>query len=246
MMSYLEDLVRDNTITLVIVEHVFNIPTILKFADNVWNLSNGKLTINKNDEQTNKSEETNMQDLLKTMGGENGRTNTKELPGGASLTTIATADSQESPVALEVQDLIVKRGLRTVINGLSFSLKKGQLSILHAPNGWGKSTLLDTIVGINPVESGSIILKGKELNSMPIHERVKYGLAYLRSNQQAFASLTVGEHKRLTNTVHHMFNGHINKDSKGSFLSGGEKQKLLIDMLPDAEVYLLDDLFPSL
>ena len=49
VMSYLEALVRENSITLVIVEHVFNIPTALKLADTVWTLSNGKMTISKAD-----------------------------------------------------------------------------------------------------------------------------------------------------------------------------------------------------
>ena len=56
-----------------------------------------------------------------------------------------------------------------------------------------------------------------------------------------FTSLSVKEHKKLTNTKTHLFNSSLNGDSKGSFLSGGEKQKLLIDILPDADVYLLDE-----
>ena len=243
VMGYLKDLVKGNSITLVIVEHVLNIPIILKLADTVWTLSNGKLTVNKvneiNEEQEN--DKNDLHDLLKTIAGENGRIYSEELPNGARLTDASPAEYDSSEVALQVKDLVVKRGIRTVINGLSLSLKKGQIAILEAPNGWGKSTLLDAIAGIHPVESGKIMLNGKEITSTPTHKRIRRGLSYLRSQMSVFSSLSVKEHKKLSNAKNHLFNGSLNADSKGSFLSGGEKQKLLIDMLPDADVYLLDE-----
>lgn len=56
-----------------------------------------------------------------------------------------------------------------------------------------------------------------------------------------FTSLSVKEHKKLANTKNQLFNGSLNGNSKGSFLSGGEKQKLSVDILPNADVYLLDE-----
>lgn len=67
------------------------------------------------------------------------------------------------------------------------------------------------------------------------------GLSYLRSQMSVFTSLSVKEHKKLANTKNQLFNGSLNRDSKGSFLSGGEKQKLSVDILPEADVYLLDE-----
>lgn len=242
VMGYLESLVKENSITLVIVEHVFNIPVILGLADTVWSLSNGKLAINKNEESNHKDcEATDVHHLLNSIAAENGHISSEELPGGATLTTVIPEHSKESPIALEVKDLVVKRGIRTVINGLSFSLKKGQLSILQAPNGWGKSTLLDAIAGVHPIESGAIRINGKDIAKNPTYKRIKAGLAYLRSSQSVFTSLSVDEHRRLANTLTGVFHERLNAESKGSFLSGGEKQKLLIDMLPAADVYLLDE-----
>lgn len=243
VMGYLKDLVTGNSITLVIVEHVYNIPKILKLADTVWTLSNGKLTVNKvkeiNEEQ--KTDKNDLYDLLKSIAGKNGRIHSEELPNGARLTTASPAQYGGSKVAVQVKDLVVKRGIRTVINGLSLSLKKGQIAILEAPNGWGKSSLLDAIAGIHPIESGKIMLHGEEITSIPTHKRIKKGLSYLRSQMSVFGSLSVKEHQKLSNAKNHLFNGSLNRDSKGSFLSGGEKQKLLIDILPQADVYLLDE-----
>jgi len=241
VMNYLEALVRENSITLVIVEHVFNIPTVLKLADTVWTLSNGKMTVGKPDTFTEdkKAENYDIHDLLHEIAGDSGSIETAELPNGAKLTTVKP--HTDSLPVLEVKDLSVKRGIRTVLNGVSFGLKKGQIAILEAPNGWGKSTLLDAISGICPVESGKILFNGKDVHSIPAHKRVKMGMAYLRSQESPFTSLSVEENKKLANTDNRLFNGSLNSDAKASCLSGGERQKLLIEMLPEAEVYLLDE-----
>lgn len=244
VMDYLKDLVNENFITLVIVEHIFNIPKIMELADKVWTLSNGKLTVNKVGElkEEHKTDENDIYDLLKAIAGENGRLYSEELPNGARLTTASPAQYNDSEVILQVKDLVVKRGIRTVINGLSLSLRKGQLAVLEAPNGWGKSSFLDVISGIHPIESGKIMLNGEDISSIPTHKRIKKGLAYLRSQMSVFTSLSVEEHRKLSHTDRGgLLNGSLKKDSKGSFLSGGEKQKLLIDILPEADVYLLDE-----
>jgi len=243
VMGYLETLAKKNSITLVIVEHVFNIPTVLKLANTVWTLSNGKLMINKSDETIDdKTKEVNpFHDLLRQIAGENGKTHTEKLPNGAKLATVIPEGLGDSQSVLEVKVLVVKRGIRTVIDRLSINLKKGHLYILEAPNGWGKSSLLDVIAGIHPLESGKIILKGKELNTIPTHERIKIGLAYLRSQQSVFSSLSVKEQRKLSNANIPLFDNSLNGKSKGSYLSGGEKQKLLIEMLPEADVCLLDE-----
>ncbi|MFQ5686780.1 MAG: ATP-binding cassette domain-containing protein [Candidatus Scalindua sp.] len=243
VMGYLETLAKENSITLVIVEHVFNIPTILKLANTVWTLSNGKLTSNKSDEIIDdKTEEVNQfHHLLRQIAGENGKIHTEKLPNGAELATVIPEELVDFQSVLEVKGLVAKRGIRTVIDGLSLNLKKGHLYILEAPNGWGKSSLLDVITGIHPLESGKIKLKGKEIGLIPTHERIKMGLAYLRSQQSLFTSLSVKEQRKLANTNIPLFDNSLNGKSKGCYLSGGEKQKLLIEMLPEADVYLLDE-----
>lgn len=243
VMKYLKTLVKEKRITLVIVEHVFNIPKVLELADTVWTLADGKLEfadpITFKGERSGKS--CRLLEQLRKAAGENKKVVTVELPGGAKLTTMSLTDSEEAPVVLGVKDLVVKRGIRTVINYLSLELRKGQIAVLEAPNGWGKSSLLDAIAGIHPIESGKVIFKGEDLSYMPTYKRIKLGMAYLRSNQQAFPSLSVEEHKKLASAKSLLFSGLLNEKKRGSFLSGGEKQKLMIELLPDADLYLLDE-----
>src|SRR5690606_38572896 len=111
-------------------------------------------------------------------------------------------------------------------HGLSLTLKKGQISILEAPNGWGKSSLLDAIAGVHnnslEITAGSILLKGEDIKSLPTYQIVRKGLSYLRANQQAFSSLKVNEQMKLRRSNNYVFNDFLNENSKGSALSGGE------------------------
>lgn len=62
---------------------------------------------------------------------------------------------------IQISNLIVQVGRRTVLNGISFDLEKGNFLAVLGPNGGGKSTLLRTILGLIPEFSGSIrILSG--------------------------------------------------------------------------------------
>ncbi|MDO8721478.1 MAG: ATP-binding cassette domain-containing protein [Syntrophales bacterium] len=243
IMEYLESLVKGATITLVIVEHVFNIPTILKLADTVWKLDNGKITVARacDFKERERPHKQKLHSLLSAIAGEKGTITSRELPGGARCITATPAEFLDSPTVLEVKDLSVKRGIRTVIDGLSISCQKGRLSILEAPNGWGKSTLLDAIAGVQPMKSGRIILHGKELGELPTYRRIRAGLAYLRANERAFSSLTVTEQRKIAHSNSGIFNGSLNGSRKGSCLSGGENQKVLIESLPEADAYLLDE-----
>lgn len=271
VINYLQTLVKDHAITFVIVEHSFNIPRVMGIVDSVWNLSRVsetqegyKLTVSEPHSLTVENEKGRnvLYDLLKVIAGGNGINKPDDLTGGARITTAYA--SNHADTILEVKNLKVKRGIRTVFEsnpdtpvssqkGLSLTLKKGQISILEAPNGWGKSTLLDTISRIHnnnlEIMSGSIMFKGKEITSLQTHQIARMGLSYLRANQQAFVSLKIKEQMKLRHSSNLVFNGfwdgnnngNNNGNNKGSSLSGGEKQKLLIDLLPDADVYLLDE-----
>jgi len=243
VMRYLNNLVTERSITIVIVEHVFNIPTILTLADTVWTILKGNLeTIEAKSLETQQiSKEHGFYDLVSTIACTNGSVCTQELPHGARLTIANSSKYNNSPIAFEINELVVKRGIRTVIDGLSIILRKGQIAILEAPNGWGRSTLLDAIAGLQSIESGKVVLNGIDVSITPTYKRVQIGLSYLRSQMTVFNSLNVREHVKIANADDHLFKDSLNGNSKGSFLSGGEKQKLLIDILPEGDVYLLDE-----
>lgn len=261
--GYLKTLVEEHAITLVIVEHSFNIPRVLRLVDTVWTLSKDrkneegyKLSVSKPhtlDAENEKGRDA-LHSLLKEITGGNGVSKPEELPGRARLTTACA--SSHADTILEIKKLKVKRGIRTIFGsdpdspstsheGISLTLKKGQISILEAPNGWGKSTLLDAIAGVHnnnlEITAGSIVFKGKEVTSLQTHQITRMGLSYLRANQQTFSSLKIKDQMKLRRSGNSVFNGSLDENSKGNSLSGGEKQKLLIELLPDADVYLLDE-----
>jgi Fe-S cluster assembly ATP-binding protein len=79
---------------------------------------------------------------------------------------------------LEIKNLTVEVGTRTVLKGINLSVMSGSTSVLFGPNGSGKSTLLSTIMGLGnyKVVEGQIMLDGTDITSMPIHERAKLGI----------------------------------------------------------------------
>jgi heme exporter protein A len=73
-------------------------------------------------------------------------------------------------VRLEVSDLVVDRGERRVLDGVSFSVAAGEALVVTGPNGAGKSTLLRAIAGLTAVESGTIhITKWEDRLAAAIH-----------------------------------------------------------------------------
>jgi ABC-type branched-subunit amino acid transport system ATPase component len=152
------------------------------------------------------------------------------------LSTVVPSGRQLGNVVLEVNDLVVYRGNRLIIGhnhdgrteGLSFSLREGEVSVLQAPNGWGKSTLLEAIAGLTPISRGEIRLRGRSIKSMTPWARAQSGLSLLQSRNHAFPNLTVKEALYLTGHVELPDNLHRLLARKMSDLSGGEKQKVAI------------------
>ena len=106
--------------------------------------------------------------------------------------------SSEQPV-IEVKDLVRKFGSRTVLNGISFSVNKGETMIIMGGSGCGKSTLLRHIIGSLKPTSGSIKIFGEETTTMPQKEfeqlRLRFGMNFQFG--ALLQSLTVGENVAL-------------------------------------------------
>ena len=100
---------------------------------------------------------------------------------------------------IEVRDLVRKFGPRTVLNGVSFSVDKGDTVIIMGGSGCGKSTLLRHIIGSMKPTSGSIKLFGEETTTMPQVQLEKLRLRFGMNFQfgALLQSLTVGENVAL-------------------------------------------------
>lgn len=100
---------------------------------------------------------------------------------------------------IEVRDLVRKFGNRTVLNGISFTVDKGDTLIIMGGSGCGKSTLLRHIIGSLKPTSGSIKIFGQETTTMSRNEldllRLRFGMNFQFG--ALLQSLTVGENVAL-------------------------------------------------
>ena len=63
---------------------------------------------------------------------------------------------------------------KTALNGVNLTLNEGDFCTIIGGNGAGKSTMLNAIAGVWPVDSGAIIIDGTDVSGLPEHKRAKY------------------------------------------------------------------------
>jgi lipopolysaccharide export system ATP-binding protein len=97
---------------------------------------------------------------------------------------------------LQVQHLHKRYGSRTVVKDVSLAVEAGEVVGLLGPNGAGKTTCFYMVVGLVPLDGGSIELDGRSISHLPIHRRARMGLSYLPQEASVFRRLTVEENVR--------------------------------------------------
>ena len=267
VLGLLKSLVHDHTLTLVIVEHVFNQPHLHDLVTTDWLLDSGRLisSLRQGGEQSQldpslsiahrPSPIASRPPWFHLLAGENSEIIDEPLPRGALLTRIRRADhfNPSGPPVLEIRDLVVKRGHRLVIagdngkyRGMNLTLYPGEITILQAPNGWGKSSLVDVISGVLPVESGDVRFRGTSLRGVPVWKRTGLGLGVVRSDVPLFSSFTLSDALRLAG--HNGGERHdLPRTSKAcADLSGGEKRSFALHLSGANILSILDEPFAAL
>ena len=97
---------------------------------------------------------------------------------------------------LVVERLQKRYGSRTVVKDVSLTVESGEVVGLLGPNGAGKTTCFYMVVGLVPLDAGSISLNGASIAHLPIHQRARMGLSYLPQEASVFRKLTVEENIR--------------------------------------------------
>ena len=95
--------------------------------------------------------------------------------------------------ALEVAGLHVSYGESRIIEDISFHIAAKESLALMGRNGMGKTTLIKALIGLLPVDSGSIRVANIDVDSLASHKRVEAGLAYVPQGRMIFPYLTVEE-----------------------------------------------------
>lgn len=109
-------------------------------------------------------------------------------------------NAAKSADILAVRELTLRFGGVTAINGVSFSVRRGELFAIIGPNGAGKTSILNCLNGVYKPQEGSIVLDGVELVGAKPPETVNAGVARtfqnigLFANQDVVANLMLGRH----------------------------------------------------
>jgi lipopolysaccharide export system ATP-binding protein len=161
---------------------------------------------------------------------------------------------------LRAENIVKKYRKRTVVNGVSFDVKQGEIVGLLGPNGAGKTTSFYMIVGLIRPLSGKIFMDNEDITRLPVYKRAQKGIGYLAQEASVFRKLSIEDNLKavleMTNyskeyqkeKVETLLNEfglqHIRK-SKGIQLSGGERRRTEIAraLAIDPKFILLDEPF---
>lgn len=156
---------------------------------------------------------------------------------------------------LEARDLVAGYGGSRVLDGVDVDVDAGEVVTLLGRNGVGKTTLVNTLMGLVRPSSGSVHVQGQDVTGRQPHVVSAAGVAIVPQGRRVFAPLTVEENlaiavrKRSTRrwTVGGVYELMPRlaerRGNLGSQLSGGEQQMLAIGraLLGDPRLLLLDE-----
>lgn len=156
-----------------------------------------------------------------------------------------------------VNKISVNYGKSKVINGLSLEIKQGEKLAILGRNGVGKTTFLKSIMGLLPVEQGSIGFCNKDITKSRTFQRSILGIGYVPQGREIIPLLTVEENLDLGALGHKDIDINKKKEwilnyfpalkvhlqRKGGVLSGGLQQQLALArcLMSSPKMILLDE-----
>lgn len=149
---------------------------------------------------------------------------------------------------------------RQVVNDVSLFLDQGEIVGLLGPNGAGKTTTFYMMVGLIRPNAGRIMLDGRDIGQLPMHQRARLGMGYLPQEASVFRRMSVADNilavletlpldasdrqGRLERLLDELHIQHI-RDTMGHSLSGGERRRVEIarTLATEPKFILLDEPF---
>jgi lipopolysaccharide export system ATP-binding protein len=161
---------------------------------------------------------------------------------------------------LYTESVVKKYGKRTVVQGVSIEVNKGEIVGLLGPNGAGKTTTFYMIVGFIKPDSGTVFFNDENITMLPMYKRAKKGIGYLPQEASVFRKMSVENNilsvlqmtnmskqaqKEKTEQLLEEFGLTRIRKSQGIQLSGGERRRTEIAraLAIDPAFILLDEPF---
>ncbi len=145
---------------------------------------------------------------------------------------------------LRADNLVKSYKARSVVNGVSFLVRSGEVVGLLGPNGAGKTTSFYMVVGLITANSGQISLGQRDITHLPVHARAQLGIGYLPQEASVFRKLSVADNVMAVLEIQKSLNkeqriSELNRlleelqiehlhDHLGISLSGGERRRVEI------------------
>ena len=167
-------------------------------------------------------------------------------------------------VALKLKNLSFRYKNKIILDNFNLDLNSGEIMGLLGPNGVGKTSIFNIIMGLIKPDYGSIFINNEKINNYPTHERaLKYKIGFVPQYGGFFSDLTVHENLKAiseisldkiedieekVNLLISQFELESVKELKANLLSGGQKKKLVIALalISEPKILLLDEPFAAL
>lgn len=157
---------------------------------------------------------------------------------------------------IEVRNIEKSYGTNKAVDGISFSVRKGEVYGIIGPNGAGKTTLIEMMLGLRRQDSGTITIQG--MDSVKDHKRLVYHIGAQLQESELPVNIKVNEAIRLQAALFHrktdvqkVLRDFDLEEKAGAYcsrLSGGQKQRLfiLLAAIHDPDILFFDELSTGL
>lgn len=160
--------------------------------------------------------------------------------------------TERPPHLLELRQVCAGYGAARVLHDLQLHVARGETLVVIGRNGVGKSTLIETVVGLTSHQAGEIWLNGRRIDALPAHARNALGVGWVPQEREVFRTLTVEENLRVVARagawtmpkVLELFPRLGERlRNLGGQLSGGEQQMLAMAraLMTNPQLLLLDE-----